>query len=156
MTEAQKTNGINRLWRKLTGVLGWSARRRNLALEAVGQIAIASFALRFRPFRRVAAKLGREQGPDFKAGEVSDLTDAHRVAHAVQVAARNVPWRAECLPQAIAAKRMLDRRGIPNALVFGARRADPEFEAHAWIMIGDAVVIGGEESRGYQVLTVFS
>lgn len=81
--------------------------------------------------------------------------DAHqaklidRVAFAIPRVARRVPWRADCLVQALAAQSWLRRRGIATTLVFGARKPTAaDFEAHAWLKVGDRIVIGGEVS-GY-------
>ena len=64
----------------------------------------------------------------------------------VRKVARRAPFRAVCLPQAMAAQWMLRRRGIPSRLVFGARRrSDAELEFHAWLSVGAETVLGGEE-----------
>ena len=58
-------------------------------------------------------------------------------------AARHVPFRAVCLPQAIAAKAMLRRRGINSVLHFGvAKRSDQSLDAHAWLDAAGIAVTG--------------
>jgi hypothetical protein len=65
------------------------------------------------------------------------------VRQAVTVAARNVPWNAVCLPQAMAAKAMLARRGQGSALHLGASRDDGGgLTAHAWLEVGGEIVVG--------------
>ena len=64
------------------------------------------------------------------------------VGQAVTIAARNVPWNAVCLPQAMAAKAMLARRGQGSALHLGAARAGDGLTAHAWLVAGGEVVVG--------------
>ena len=56
------------------------------------------------PFRLIAPWLRRAPETDFR----NDALLA-RVRWAVTIAARNVPWNAVCLPQAMAAKAMLAR-----------------------------------------------
>ena len=59
-----------------------------------------------------------------------------------------MPFRAVCLPQAMAARIMLSRRGIASVLHFGAAKGKEQpIDAHAWL---DAA---GVEVTGYPVAT---
>jgi hypothetical protein len=68
-----------------------------------------------------------------------------RVRLAVARASHRLPWRADCLVQAIAARRWLGRLGVETDLRIGVpgQARDP-FEAHAWLMHGDEVITGGD------------
>ncbi len=61
--------------------------------------------------------------------------------------ARNVPFKANCLPQASAAQVMLKRRGILDGVVFiGGRKGtkgDP-LDLHAWLFVGTVCVTGDD------------
>ena len=71
-----------------------------------------------------------------------------RVAFAVPIVAARVPWRADCLVQALAAQRWLRRKGIPTTLHVGVHKEIPaEFEAHAWLMQGGTIITGGDIKR---------
>jgi hypothetical protein len=131
-------------------------RHRMLLTEAVYWLAVARIALVAMPFRNLAARFGAVHTPAQAAlmpqpppaDEARAL--ASEVGWAVTRAARYVPFRAVCLPQAIAAKAMLDRRHIANVMHFGvATRADGPMDAHAWL---DA---GGIEVTGYPVRSDF-
>jgi hypothetical protein len=50
---------------------------------------------------------------------------AREIGWAVTTGARHVPFRAVCLPQALAARMMLKRRRVPSVIHFGA--ANPTF-----------------------------
>lgn len=79
-----------------------------------------------------------------------------RVAFAVPRVAVRVPWRADCLVQALAAQRWLRRKAIPTTLHVGVHKESPaEFEAHAWLMQGDTIVTGGDIKR-FTPLSVWS
>lgn len=77
------------------------------------------------------------------------LTEAQRqvvirVAWAMAVAGRYVPWRSDCLVQALAARAWLAGRGIESRLVLGMpNRKGDRFEAHAWLVCDDITVTGG-------------
>ena len=68
-----------------------------------------------------------------------------RVALAIPGVAARLPWRADCLIQALAARRWLGRNGIATTLSLGVPKDMPaKFEAHAWLKAGDTIVTGGD------------
>lgn len=80
-----------------------------------------------------------------------------KIAWAVHHAARLVP-QATCLTQALAAQIMLSRWRIPTMLHIGvdAREAGA-FEAHAWLMLNEAVVLGGTRASlsRYKTIAIY-
>lgn len=75
-----------------------------------------------------------------------------RVAFAVPRVGAYLPWRSDCLVQALAAHRWLARHGIASEICIGVRRpGDLEFEAHAWLKAGETVVTGGDISSYMQL-----
>lgn len=71
-----------------------------------------------------------------------------RVAFAIPRVAARLPWRADCMVQALAARRWLDRAGIATTISVGVAKDMPaSFEAHAWLTVGETVVTGGDVSR---------
>ena len=68
-----------------------------------------------------------------------------RVRLSIARASCRVPWRADCLVQAVAARHWLRRLGVETTLHIGIpSEARGRFEAHAWLMHGDNVITGGE------------
>jgi hypothetical protein len=66
--------------------------------------------------------------------------------------AARVPWRSDCLVQALAGQRWLARAGIATEIVVGtAKRPNGAFEAHAWLRQDGRIVLGGDIST-YQPL----
>ncbi|MEE4153466.1 MAG: lasso peptide biosynthesis B2 protein [Erythrobacter sp.] len=77
-----------------------------------------------------------------------DWRICHEVAYAIKGMARRVPWRSDCLVQAMAAQHWLMRRGIASEIVIGtATGRQSEFEAHAWLAREGEVLLGGDISR---------
>ena len=74
-----------------------------------------------------------------------------QIAWAVRAAARYVPT-ANCLPQALVAKQLLEEQGFAPVLRLGVQDPD-EFglKAHAWVETGGRVVVG-EDGQDYQAL----
>ena len=68
-----------------------------------------------------------------------------QVAFAIPRVAHRVPWRADCLVQALAGERWLRRRGIAAQIVIGVRKdGHAAIEAHAWLEAGGLIVTGGD------------
>jgi hypothetical protein len=133
------------------------APRRSLVVEAVVCLLVARLALNLIPFPRLARRLGRFVTPDeARRRQPQPTTDPHAqfasdVGWAVTRAARYVPFRAVCLPQAMAARVMLARRGIGSTMHFGAAKGEEKpLDTHAWL---DAA---GVEVTGYPVANRFA
>jgi hypothetical protein len=132
-------------------------RRRALLIEAVAYLFAARLALIFIPFPRLARRIGTFVPPaDARAAtsQGAPAADQARLAKdigwAVTRAARYVPFDAVCLPQAMAARVMLKRRGVKSVMHFGAAKGEHKLDAHAWL---DAA---GVEVTGYPVAKNFA
>ncbi|MEJ0026252.1 MAG: lasso peptide biosynthesis B2 protein [Rhizomicrobium sp.] len=125
-------------------------RRRLLVVEAATCLLAARLALVFVPFPRLARRLGTFVSPtDPRASHGAaqalprDALIARETGWAVTRAARHVPFRAVCLPQAMAAQFMLRRRGVTSVMRFGAgKKVDSPLEAHAWLDAANVEVTG--------------
>jgi hypothetical protein len=84
-----------------------------------------------------------------------DQRRARRIGNLIQLAANCTPWRSECYPQALTARAQLRLARIPHTVSFGLRRAeDGQLVAHAWVMVGETAVVGGD-SAAYTVVRSF-
>jgi len=83
-----------------------------------------------------------------------DPAEVERVAWLVPRVAARLPFRADCLVQALAARRWLARAGIATELTIGTRK-DPVagFVAHAWLRHGETTVTGGDFSAYVQLVS---
>jgi hypothetical protein len=149
---------LRRLNRKLRRFGEIGARRRALVVEAALWLLAARIALIAVPFPRLARRLGAFVPPTdervaraARHGSAEHAQLAEEIGWATVRAARHVPFRAVCLPQAMAARIMLRRRGIASVLHFGAAKgAHKPIDAHAWL---DAA---GVEVTGYPVAAQFA
>lgn len=74
-----------------------------------------------------------------------DALTVSQVGFVVPRIAARVPWRSDCLVQALAAQKWLYSKGIATRLVIGAELSEEAgFNAHAWLAYGDTVVTGGD------------
>ena len=132
--------------------------KKAMAVEALVLLAMARLALIVVPFPRLAHLIGTFVSPQdprvalAHAGTAPEQAElAATIGRIVLLAANAAPFRAVCLPQALAARAMLSRRGIASVLSFGAARGDDKpFDTHAWL---DAA---GVEVTGYPVANDFT
>lgn len=116
-------------------------------------------AIKLLSFRQLASRLGRAHGPEACIPLIDEAQRqrAAQIGQVVRLAARHVPWGANCYPQALTASLLLALYRVPHCLCFGVLR-DPQdrgFSAHAWVAAGRTRVTGGEGFARYRVLACF-
>lgn len=133
-------------------------RRINLALRLSGRDLIAAawvcswlihirLALAFRSFHTVIAIVSSHAKRP--APYLSKRVSLADIAIWVDRSARLLPGSYTCLPKALTAYLLYRRLGMRPILRVGARREDDgEFQAHAWVELNGAVVIGKLPSLG--------
>jgi hypothetical protein len=131
------------------GSLSWGDR--GLVVEAALMLGVARATLLVIPFRRFRPWLTLA-----RRGK-ADPVLVTRVRRAIGIAARNLPFEAVCLPQAMAGKAMLARRGAASAVCIGVGRdADDAMLMHAWLEAGDTIVTGAPARPVVTEITRFS
>jgi hypothetical protein len=121
------------------------ARRRHLA-AGLWHLARARALHALWPAPRIMARLrapmlpGRAQPPD-----------PALMGWALAALGRRVPWRADCLVQALAARLWAERSGTAAALRLGAHRGASGLVAHAWLEVGGMPVSGGAPSASLRM-----
>jgi Transglutaminase-like superfamily len=138
-------------------------RRRALVMEAVAWLWLSRLALIVIPFPRLARHLGAFVSPaDARALRARSKASpdharlAGEIGWAVTRSARYVPFKAVCLPQAMAARVMLKRRGVASVLHFGAAKAkDKPLDAHAWLDAAGVEVTGYPVAKGFAEIACF-
>lgn len=141
--------------RRLSRLVRLSRPERALLLEAVAALTVAGVLLRLLRFSRLAPRLGRHMAESDPTEDQPKTARALQISWAVTAAARNLPWKPVCLPQAMAAQWMLRRRGIPSTLYLGVNPA-AGLDAHAWVRAGRVIVTGGPQPENFAVVSSFA
>lgn len=136
--------------------------RRALLVQAVAWLLLARLALLFVPFPKLARRLGTFMPPTDErvsaaAAAAPDQAElAREIGWAVTRAARHVPFEAVCLPQAMAARMMLTRRGVHSVLHFGAAKGRTKpLDAHAWLDAAGVEVTGYPLAKDFAEIACF-
>ena len=112
---------------------------------AVAELALARLRLARLQSSRLTAEVALEAATSEAARQLP--VDIARVAYLVPRVAVRLPWRADCLVQALAARHWLVRLGHQTTLSLGSRRSvDGQFQAHAWLTWQGLIVTGGDVS----------
>ncbi len=151
-----------KLARRIGAFVHAPATRKRLALEAAWELLRARI-LTLRPATVYSPALGTLVEIEPPAGPVTGRAEAGEIGHVVEVVGRCLPFRALCLQQAIAVRRMLTRRGIPAVVYLGVARdradraqADLGLAAHAWVTVGSRVVSGDGVLDKYAIVARFA
>jgi hypothetical protein len=120
------------------------------AARAVVELARARMQLSDDHSSRLSKAASGDASPPLSPGQ-RELIE--RVGFTIPRVAARMPFRADCMVQSLAAKHWLERHDIPTRLRIGVRSggATP-LDAHAWLEVGDEVVVGGDVS-GFAPMT---
>lgn len=121
--------------------LGWLSRygTRGLFELVRARMAFWTFKARDIPARN-AQSLAHARN-----GTVADPASIKRIAYVLPRLSSRLPWRSDCLIQAIAGQNWLASQGLASEIQIGVRRTESEpFGAHAWLVHGGRIIAGGD------------
>jgi len=124
-----------RNWSRLRSLSGQEMLFLAHCLTVVSAVRLA---LTLSSYNRVRSLVTR-----LDARRDASIADLRRVAWGVAAAARLVPG-ASCLTQALAGQYLLARQGSTSKISIGIEKGTGnELKAHAWLMSGSHIVLGG-------------
>jgi len=82
-----------------------------------------------------------------------DAVLAARIGYVLPRLSARLPWRSDCLIQAIAGQNWLNAHRLASEIQIGVERPDDgPFGAHAWLVHQGRVITGGDISRYHRLL----
>jgi hypothetical protein len=80
-----------------------------------------------------------------------------RVGYVLPRISARLPWRSDCLIQAMAAQDWLASKGLASEIRIGVARSEGAgFEAHAWLVHAEQVITGGAVDRYHVMLREYA
>lgn len=126
--------------------LGWYAGRGLIALVR----ARAAFAR--LEARDILARNAVAGAVPTRASRPEDAALVARIAYVIPRISARLPWRSDCVIQAMAAQDWLAAHGLASEIRIGVERPTAgSFGAHAWLIHEGHIVTGGDVSR-YELL----
>lgn len=143
---------------KINKFIGLSFAEKRTFAEAVFLLAFAKLIILFLPLKRIAPYLGKVNKKVRTSLSAREQSQAERMRLIMLMSSGNVPWESVCLDQALATIMMLNRRKLPYSLCFGVKKdeSNKKLKAHAWVICGEAIVVGGQRSKQYMVTAIFA
>lgn len=122
------------------------------AAAALTLSAILVFVLPFSWCRRLFGGLNAAGAPA-PVPDPAQMARAMMVARRLRRVAHRLPWHSTCLVLALSGRMLLARRGIGGGVIrIGVRMENGRVAAHAWLMLGTATLLGGDEAPDYRPL----
>jgi hypothetical protein len=147
--------GLKTIMERWRGFWRLKPSERRIVLEAAAALSATWAGVRLLGFRRWNATIERstlEKSAEADRRNASGVNPstidmASVIATRLDLAARNMFFRTNCLERSLALQWMLRRRGIATDLRIGARKESELFEAHAWIELDGVVLNDPEEGH---------
>jgi hypothetical protein len=127
--------------RAITGLKNLHIQEYPMVFEALG------FLLQYK--WKIATQHSAKYLPAYvlkeeKKADMQKEISGKQAAKIINGIAWRLPFLSSCMLKALAAHRMLQKRGVPHTIHFGVYKSSPEkLEAHAWLSINNEVLIGG-------------
>lgn len=129
--------------------LGWLA---TYALRGLAELAQARIAFARLKARDVPAR-NRTSQQQATPGAIAQPAHIERIAYVLPRLSKRLPWRSDCMVQALAAQNWLAGQGFASEIQIGVERPDDApFGAHAWLVHGGRIVTGGDISRYARII----
>jgi hypothetical protein len=141
---------LRRLVEAVRRLRGRSPAERRTVLRALGVTALMWLAVRAVSVRRIV------RWTEVPPGSIRTMSSGEetRILWAVAAVNRRLFPDRPCLTQALAARYLLSRGGVPSVLQIGVARDGSDLQAHAWLEREGRVITGGEHSPArYQRLS---
>ena len=127
--------------------------RKLMYPEALILSAYYRFQILHMPFKNLSPQIGTINY-ETSHEHCSDVI-LKEVAQVIDGVCSHTPWESKCLVRAMAAKKMLNRRGYLCTLYMGVRLEKyGKMQAHAWLRCGDLYITGGNGNH-YTITTIF-
>jgi hypothetical protein len=126
--------------------------RRVYLREAALMLVLARVAVQVLPAARIL-DWSRRAPRRIRRFHVAESTAWIRLA--IETVAQQRWMGAKCLPRALAAQAMLRRRGIASRLCLGVAREGQALSAHAWLELGQQIVVGDAAGARFTRLVEF-
>jgi hypothetical protein len=128
-----------------------------LYIEVTFWLGMFRIAILILPFKVIASLLGKHMSESDKKHRFKSMETAKLIALSIRTMSLRLPWECKCLAQAVSGKIMLDNRKISNTLYLGVAKDENEkLIAHAWLRIGENIILGDEGLDRFAVVSTFT
>lgn len=125
--------------------------------EAYSYSIFSRLLIWFVPIRYLSFWLGRH-GTESEGDSAGIMQiKLYSIAHAIRRSSKHALWPTKCLVEAMVAKRMLNKRKIQSTIYLGvAKESSKTLIAHAWVRVGDTIIVGKRGMERFKIVATFS
>jgi hypothetical protein len=146
-----------RLYYKIQSFARTDRRVKLLFFRAYFLSAFVKFSLIFLPFRKVLNWQGSVHIESSDQPDEASLDFRKSLQSAMRLCDKYTIWKTECYTQALTAKIILNRKGIPGTIYIGFQKNDKGiYKGHAWLRSYDRIITGGAEKHNYLVHSFYT
>ena len=134
-------------------------KEQYLYIEAIFWLGVFRIIILVLPFKFIASFLGNHMVESEKVSSFTpeSMKTIRIIATGVRTISTYLPWKCKCLVQAITGKRMLSIRKIESTLYLGVGKDENgQMIAHAWLRVGEHVILGGGGLDRFAVVAIFT
>lgn len=126
-------------------------------IEIILWLGISRMVILTLPFKWIAPVFGKHMKTTNETSSKRARQKSIRVARAIRTLSEHMPWECKCLVQAMTGKIMLRNRNVPTTLYLGvSKKEDGDLIAHAWLRMGQFVILGGGGLERFAVVSTFA
>ena len=105
-------------------------------------------------FNSILGEFKKELNTDINTKEIDIILSLKKNIRRLK---RVLPWRVKCFEEAVAAKKVLEEKGIKSTLYLGVdKNLNDELIAHAWLKKGQYFIAGEKDSEKFKVVGFYS
>lgn len=146
-----------RLIKKIQSFVRTDRTVKILFLRAWFLSAVVKFTLVFLSFRKVLNWQGKINMESPDRPDEASLEFRKCLQSAMRLCDKYTFWKTECYTQALTAKILLNKKGIPGTVYIGFNKTEKgEYKGHAWLRSYDRVITGETEENSYTVHSFYS
>lgn len=109
------------------------------------------------PFSKVSPSLGEKEAETTFNPDELNRESLRNISKTIYIVSQYTFWESQCLVQAMAAMKMLEKRGIESTLYLGmAKDETGALIAHAWLRSGPFYITGSEGMERFTVVGKFA
>jgi hypothetical protein len=121
--------------------------------EALFLLFVFRLKVSYQPSRNWMPKAASDS-----AGKIAPdkMVNAQLVVKVIKGLESRTPWNNTCLVKALTAHKMLQRRLVNHKIHIGVElKSKNSLGAHAWLSVGDDIVLGGENLGEFHEISSF-
>ena len=134
-----------------------SFKEKKLLTECIITLVKTSLLIEFFPLKWIKRELGAPvTNANIDNNYSYDEIIVKQIIKNIYRASKLIPWKIKCYPQALTGKILLKKNKINSYLYLGLNKDRHTLHAHAWLKVGNKIIIGNTNLEQFKIVNIFS